>query len=454
MGKRPTIEETLSMLKEEGDSPARSPMRVKKTQRKKDNFFDILKEDEDSAESEEDEKVVEDKKKESSSEEEESEEESEDEKKEEEEEEESEEEEEKKEEESEDEKKEEEEESEEEEEKKEESDDEEDEVEISSQKILPVTPKRFKVSTPRTPTERLEKGKKQSGSFLDSLKEYRYSVIRFIHIDGEAQFIVCYDPYGQIVFVSVDEDEDLRDAPDSVDVINLHLVDEKADNPLDEAFVHAVKEKVNMSIYGLIFYNGVDYQISERNRKGFFKDRYYVIKGEQKDKLSFPQTVVIVRPEDIFEEPLEVIESNKENYTYIQEQQLLTSNQTFKEIVNSLKKVNSTIVNFDKIYRNHSKNIMHDWKTMGRYSKKFYKKYIERELKDEDKSEYDRISMNMFLRFQFFNQNIELMDKLYEIKEYLDKADDVLQKSLDDIEDKEENIISNVVEREEINRYI
>ena len=342
---------------------------------------------------------------------------------------------------------------------------EDDEVELkSSRKILPITPKRFTVSSPRTPTEKLEKRKRgrKNDSFIQKLKDFRYSITRMVYMDGGLKYVVCYDPYGQIVFVSVPdgtEDEIIRNKKsenvEKIDTVKITTVPEKLDNPLDEAFVNAVKERVNMTVFGLIFYNGFDYQICERNRKGFFKDRYCSLRGDSKDgKLSLPQTFIVTLFSDILEDHFLVIENNKENYEKIQRQQLENSNHTFKEIVRSLREAEEHMVKFKDVYQKHSKGIMSDWNVMGSQAKEFYKKYSDQTLEEDEREEYDKISINMFLRFQFFNQNIELMDKLQSIKNYLDQTTGVLSDAIDEIGEKDENVRHKLVERDEIDRYI
>lgn len=458
-----SIEDSLAMLESSQDTPSRSPMSIptkrknRKTRNNKDidaseeDIFEILKSEDDlspspptlKSDDEEEEDDEEDDEEEEEEEEDDEEEEEEDDEEEEEEEV-------------------EEDEEEEDDEEEEEDEDEEEEVEMSSspKKILPITPRKFTVSTPRTPVEKLQKkrkgGKGSPGSFLSKLKDARYSILRIIYVDNVLKYIVCYDPYGQIVFVLCEDEEiDIKSVNDSVDIVKLITVPETKDNPLDEAFVNAVKDNVNMAVFGIIFYNGEDYQISERNSKGFFKDKYCRKKGKyDKQKLSFPQTFIVVQSEDLFIEPLSVIEDNKENYEYIQIQQAVTSRQTFAEIKDSLKSLNDTMSNFETSYTEHSRRILKDWKIMGKHSKVFYQDYIDGNLSVEKKKEYDLVTLNMFLRFQFFNQNIELADKLSEIKEYFDKANHVLSKAIDEIIDKDENVSTKIVSQEEFNRYI
>ena len=97
---------------------------------------------------------------------------------------------------------------------------------------------------------------------------------------------------------------------------------------------------------------------------------------------------------------------------------------------------------------------MSDWNVMGSQAKEFYKKYSDQTLEEDEREEYDKISINMFLRFQFFNQNIELMDKLQSIKNYLDQTTGVLSDAIDEIGEKDENVRHKLVERDEIDRYI
>jgi len=436
------IEESLAMLDKSNNTPSRSPLSVHTKRRgrerkaSEEDIFEILKKEDVSkspSQSSNDEDDEEDEDEEEDEEENEDEDEDED-------------------------KKEEEEEEEEDEEEDEDEDEDEEEVSVTSKRILPITPKKFTISTPRTPTERLQKKKQGTDkrTFLSKLKEFRYSILRVVHNENTLQYVVCFDPYGQIVFISCeDEVVDLKSIKDSVDVIKLIPCKETTDNPLDEAFVNAVKERVNLSVYGLIFYNGEDYQISERNSRGFFKDHFYKLKGKNdKQKLSFPQTFVIIQSEDVFSEPLLLIETNRENYESIKVQQEVSSRKTFSQISGSLKTLVETMENFETVYKRHSKGVVNDSRVMAKHSKKYYEKYSRQELDGDEKETYDLVSLNMFLRFQFFNQNIELMDRLHELKDYLDKADRILKKAVEEIDDKDENVRTKIVSREEINKYI
>ena len=333
------------------------------------------------------------------------------------------------------------------------------EVSVNSNKILPITPRRFTVSTPRTPSEKLTKMKKKRHpvNFLDHLKEFRYSLLRFVFIDDELTYVVCYDPYGQIVFVSCDSSvkSDIKENVEKVDVVKLKTVPEEIDNPLDEAFVNSVKESVDMGVFGIVFYNGEDYQICERNKRGFFKDRFCKLRNkEKKDPLRLPQSFIIVKSDDIFEEPIETIETNKANYENIQRQQLASSKHTFKEIVESMKRLNRIIVEFDKVYQNHSKGLMKDLNVMAKHCNKMYLKYSDQELDEEGKEKFDLLSLNRFLRGQLNIQKDEMMDRLYSIKEYFDKAENIIGSAIDEIIEKDDNVVGHVVERDEIDRYI
>ncbi len=351
------------------------------------------------------------------------------------------------------------------EESEEEEEGENEEVELKgTRKILPITPKRFTVSSPRTPTEKLEKKKrgKRNDSFLDKLRDFRYDVMRIIYLDGTLKYMQCYDAYGEIVFLTVPEgtDEEISQSKkkeniDKVDTVKISTVAEKLDNPLDEAYVNSVKERVTMDVFGLIFYNGVDYQICERNRKSFFKDRYCVLKGDyNEEKLSLPQTYIITMYSDIFEDHQLVIEHNRENYERIQKQQLDTSNHTFKEIVRSLRSVEDHMVKFKEVYQSHSRGIMSDWNIMGNQAKEYYQKYSDQVLEEDENQDYERVRRNMLLRFQLFIQSNELMDRLQSLKDNLDRTTSVLSDAIDEIGEKDENVKHRLVEIDEVDRYI
>jgi len=419
-----SIEESLSLLKKNSGSPLRSPLRIsKKKSDESEDILDILRE--------EDDPVTPPPPKDSSEEEEDSSEEERD-------------------------SSEEERGGEEDSSEEEENSSEEEDLEISSGKILPVTPQRFTIKTPRTPTQKIKsmKKKKPEENSISSLRKNRYSILRFIYIGDKVNYIVCYDPYGQIVFVSTEDITSLKENVEDIDRIKLK--ESTKTEEMDDGYINGIKENVDFSLFGIVFYNGENYHFCERSKKGFFTDKFYRVKGEvDKKTISLPQTFIIVKLKDIMQDPEEVIETTKENYILIQNQQVNSSEYTFNEIVSSVKKLNKSLINFDKVYKSHSKGIIKDWKNLSVYAKDFYKKYYSEDgLEKSEKEKYDLVSVNMFLRFQFLNQNIEMIDKLYDIKEYLDQTADVLDGASEELEVKNDLCLSKVVKKSDMGKYI
>ena len=65
------------------------------------------------------------------------------------------------------------------------------------------------------------------------------------------------------------------------------------------------------------------------------------------------------------------------------------------------------IENFEKIYKNITRDIVEDWKRLSEYSSDYYDKFNNDTLEQEEKETFDKVTVNMFARFQIFNEQIE-----------------------------------------------
>ena len=62
--------------------------------------------------------------------------------------------------------------------------------------------------------------------------------------------------------------------------------------------------------------------------------------------------------------------------------------------------------------KNITKDIVDDWKRLSSYSSDYYDKFTRDELDQEEKENFDKVTVNMFARFQLFNEQVEKVDSL------------------------------------------
>ena len=71
-----------------------------------------------------------------------------------------------------------------------------------------------------------------------------------------------------------------------------------------------------------------------------------------------------------------------------------------------------------------------------------------------DKKSFDQVSINMFIRFQIFNDQIEQVDSLSKTIEKINEAIEIINTATDGLVEKDEKLTNKVVEFDEVEHYI
>ena len=101
-----------------------------------------------------------------------------------------------------------------------------------------------------------------------------------------------------------------------------------------------------------------------------------------------------------------------------------------------------------------TKNIVNDWSSLSEYSSDFYYKYSKEELTDSDKKSFDQVSLNMFVRFQIFNNQVEEIDKLSSIIGNVNKSISIIEGTMEKLSEKDEKLTNKLVELEDFESFI
>ena len=331
---------------------------------------------------------------------------------------------------------------------------EEEELEVSESKVSPVTPQRFKVETPRTPVRKFNEVEEDDddSTLYDKLKNLRYTVLRYLVDEetGSALYAVCFDPTGQITFIDLDKEE-----ISSPEFNNIVYIRKNKTNEIKGAFIDSILNKITLNIVGVTFYNGTEYSFMERDDRGDFSRKTFNVVGQEDNKLlSLPQTFILIRLSELLREPLYILESTTENYQIVQQQQLFTNKFTLDKIMKNVKNINILLKNFDSVYKTHADNIVNDWNFLSKFASNYYDKYSRQELTEEEKIKYDKVSINMFVRFQLFNNNVEIVDKLREVNDYICKSNEYFKEAIKSIKEKDDDLSGKVIPSEEVNIFI
>jgi len=326
------------------------------------------------------------------------------------------------------------------------------EIQQEEKKVAPHTPTRFTVETPRTPTAKFKTLAKQDLDLEQKLKDYRYSIIKYL-IDEDTnsiKYVICFDPNGQIIFVALDKKARTDCQTDkSVQIIKYdHL-------PTLGSYQTALLEKITLDMRGLVFYQDDSYYFSLRSDSGDFESEYYLL-GDQSslEALDMSQTYLVLSLTELEKEPHYMINASKKNYQIIQQQQLLTNKTTFSHLIDSMEKLNKQMKSFDKSYKKYANNLVDDWSLLGSFAKDYYYKYGQGKLGEDDKEKFDNVSVNMYARFQNFNEHIFMVQELLPLAAEVNKISVALAEKQDIIQEKDKKYSGRIISTNEINNLI
>ena len=106
---------------------------------------------------------------------------------------------------------------------------------------------------------------------------------------------------------------------------------------------------------------------------------------------------------------------------------------------------------FIEKHKNYTDNIIDDWGFLGACSADYYQKYGEGKLTESDKEKFDKISINMFARFQAFNEQLMLINQLNSVIPDIDKSSQLINKISEEIENNDTKMSGNIIEIENLN---
>jgi len=315
----------------------------------------------------------------------------------------------------------------------------------------PHTPVRFKIESPRTPVRKFNQlpDKSSKINLYDKLKDKRYTLLKYIILEEENKliYVVCYDPNGQILFVQLDENFSV-----SIEEKNIINVKKNEEDFLLDAFQNAVQERMITEVQGIVFYNGNNYLFCLHQKNGSIRNyKYDIINYQDNKKLVICETFTVVNLREIEKETTFILDITKKNYQLIQQQQQLISTNTTDNIITSVNSLSNNLKKFIDNYKKYTNNIIDDWGFLGTVSLDYYEKYGQGKLTETEKENFDKVSINMFARFQAFNQQLMLVNKLNDIIPDIDKASQIINKITEEIEINDNNMSGNIIEMEDLN---
>lgn len=121
--------------------------------------------------------------------------------------------------------------------------------------------------------------------------------------------------------------------------------------------------------------------------------------------------------------------------------------ETSKELTNSL-------YNFEKTYKNITKDIVEDWKRLSGYSSDYYDKINNDDLDEEEKENFDKVTVNMFARFQLFNEQVEKVDSLSKGIEKIKSSIFSINNTIEEMRKKSDNLKNKIIDIKDLEFYI
>jgi len=326
---------------------------------------------------------------------------------------------------------------------------------LEIKKINPHTPTSIKVESPRSPRVEINDIDElvENYSLYEQLKELRYTIISYLVNETEncVQFAVCFDPNGQIVFVHLNDKNNKITIEDS----KITTIREKEGQKDLTSFQENIKDRISSELKGVIFYDGLNYTLLVRNNKGFFDSFQYEIIFEEEEKAEvLSQSFITIDLEELLHQPREVLFATKKNYQIIQQYQLITNKKTLGNIIESVNHLYNNLEEFNRNYKRYSQHIIEDWTLLGSFSREYYTKYIKGVLKEDENKNYENISINMFARFQAFNQQIKTINDMSNIVSSVHEISNFLEEKNKQIVEKDKKYSGKIIELSELKFWV
>jgi chromosome segregation ATPase len=331
-----------------------------------------------------------------------------------------------------------------------ESEEEDEEVEIkTTTSTSQLTPTRLKISFPRSP----KKPKANRINDLKSkLKNLRYSIIKLIMNEDESNisYAVCFDPNGEIVFVDLKEDK--VKVFDEEKIIKVSFKDEKLN--MSTSFIEGIRNRLTFEIYGVVFYDGLDYSFVKRDEEGnLFTDNFTTSSDNQKKSDNLPFVYSVIDLNSLIKDPVLAIKRTKLAYQIIQDEQVESNKFTISSLMETSRELTSSLQNFEKTYRTITRDIVDDWKKLSEYSSDYYDKFNEEDLTEEEKETFDKVTVNMFARFQIFNEQVEKVDSLTSGIEKIRSSIYTINTTIQELKTKSDNLKNKIIDINELELY-
>ena len=327
---------------------------------------------------------------------------------------------------------------------------EEEEVELRTTKPSQLTPTRLKIKFPRSPN----RSKTSKIEDLSSrLKNLRYSIVKLImnEDDSTISYAVCFDPNGEIVFIDLKDNKTKNF--DEEKIIRVSYKDEKID--MSSSFIEGIRNKITFEIYGVVFYDGKDYSFIRRDDEGTLScDNYTTVSGEISQTEFLPFVYSVIDFKSLVKDPILAIKRTKLTYQIIQTEQVESNKFTIASMTATAKELTNSLHNFDRAYKNITKDIVDDWKRLSNYSSDYYDKFTNDQLDREEKENFDKVTVNMFARFQLFNEQIEKVDSLTKGIEKIKSSIYTINTIIDELQQKSDNLKNKIIDIEDLELYI
>ena len=328
--------------------------------------------------------------------------------------------------------------------------DDEEEVEIRTTKPSQLTPTRLKIKFPRSPN------RSKTNKITDlstTLKNLRYSIIKLImnEDDSTISYAVCFDPNGEIVFIDLKDNKTKNF--DEEKIIRVSYKDEKID--MSSSFIEGIRNKITFEIYGVVFYDGKDYSFIRRDDEGTLScDNYTTTTGETSQTEFLPFVYSVIDFKSLVKDPVLAIKRTKLTYQIIQSEQVESNKFTISSLTSTAKELTDSLHNFDRVYKNITKDIVDDWKRLSNYSSDYYDKFTNDKLDQEEKESFDKVTVNMFARFQLFNEQVEKVDSLTKGIEKIKSSIYTINTTIDELQQKSDNLKNKIIDIEDLELYI
>lgn len=318
--------------------------------------------------------------------------------------------------------------------------------------VAPHTPTKVKMASPRTPVKKFSQLPKEISdySLKDKLHEYRYTVLKYIldERDNNFIFVVCFNPNGQLIFVDIKDMQEHISVPDT----EIITVNPNSEDIIFDSFQADIISKVPTEVTGIVFYDGLSYlSCLQKDDTSVEAKRYDICDGQKNSSLAISHTFMVIRLNELMKSPDFVLDSAKKTYQIIQQQQLLITKNIIENITTSINNLSKSIQSFNSTFQMYAKHIADDWTVLGAYASKFYYHYGKQNLDEIQKETFDKISANMFARFQNFNEQLMMTNHLNDIIPDIDKSSKTISQLGDDLEINDIKYNNKILNLEDLN---